>query len=152
METPPLPLLDPLHPETPIASRSRSALAGIKADARRHRAANTLRAESANNAISIPGLRPEKGGRRFSGTDGSAASRDVVEIIREALVLPPTETAPQLAPVGNPEQVKEKVRLDALVTWKVADAPAVTVCLVGEALRDDEVAALERFNTVLPPN
>jgi hypothetical protein len=46
---------------------------------------------------------------------GSAADLDVVEMTREVVEFPPTEAAPQLAPVGAPEQVKAKVRPDALV-------------------------------------
>jgi hypothetical protein len=80
---------------------------------------------------------------------GSAADLDVVEITKEAFVLPPTETAPQLAPVGKPIQVKAKVLPDLLVIWNVADAPAVTVCIVGAALRDDGVAAEDHAFTML---
>lgn len=148
---PPPPPLLPLEPQ-PIAKNSNtraSVPSGTNPQTRRLRTAKRVKSEIPRR-VRVPGHRSL--GRRFFVIDGgTTAVREVVVITKEAFEPAATFTAPQAAPVGNPEHVRVYGTLPMSVIVKVADEPALTVCEGGVAVREDRFP-YETFRTVLPPS
>lgn len=146
-----LPVLPPPHPATNSTNTSKSVFTGLTVGVCLRRAASKLRSDASIKKMMNNSSRSPEFGSRFRNEYGAAADRAAVEIAKLALELFARVTGEQAAKGGKPVQVNEKLKFEEFVIWNAADAPAFTVCVAGEALRND-VTTPETFKTVFPPN